>query len=53
MGETPVYEDCKRMLIRSRAHIIPGPDRLVPERYPAAGHGLDGIAVRLDADPLR
>jgi hypothetical protein len=32
---------------------IPGHDPLVLERYPAAGRGLDGIAVRLDADPLR
>jgi glyoxylase-like metal-dependent hydrolase (beta-lactamase superfamily II) len=40
-------------LAGSPAHIIPGHDPLVLERYPAAGHGLDGIAVRLDADPLR
>jgi glyoxylase-like metal-dependent hydrolase (beta-lactamase superfamily II) len=40
-------------LASSPAHIIPGHDPLVLERYPAAGHGLDGIAVRLDADPRR
>ena len=39
-------------LASSPAHIIPGHDPLVLERYPAAGRGLDGIAVRLDADPL-
>jgi glyoxylase-like metal-dependent hydrolase (beta-lactamase superfamily II) len=31
--------------------IIPGHDPLVLERYPAAAPGLEGIAVRLDADP--
>lgn len=39
-------------LASSPAHIIPGHDPLVMERYPAAGPGLDGIAVRLDADPV-
>ena len=38
-------------LASSPAHIIPGHDPLVMERYPAAGPGLEGIAVRLDADP--
>ncbi len=40
-----------RQLATSPAHIIPGHDPLVMERYPAAGPGLAGIAVRLDADP--
>lgn len=40
-----------RQLATSPAHIVPGHDPLVMERYPAAGPGLAGIAVRLDADP--
>jgi glyoxylase-like metal-dependent hydrolase (beta-lactamase superfamily II) len=39
-------------LATSPAHIIPGHDPLVMARYPAARAGLDGIAVRLDADPI-
>jgi glyoxylase-like metal-dependent hydrolase (beta-lactamase superfamily II) len=39
-------------LASSPAHIIPGHDPLVMERYPAARPGLAGIAVRLDADPI-
>jgi glyoxylase-like metal-dependent hydrolase (beta-lactamase superfamily II) len=31
--------------------IVPGHDPLVMKRYPAAGPGLDGIAVRLDQRP--
>jgi hypothetical protein len=31
--------------------ILPGHDPLVLERYPAAAPGLEGVAVRLDADP--
>lgn len=34
------------------AHIVPGHDPLVLQRYPAATDSLRGIAVRLDADPL-
>jgi glyoxylase-like metal-dependent hydrolase (beta-lactamase superfamily II) len=34
------------------AHIVPGHDPLVLQRYPAAADSLKGIAVRLDADPL-
>jgi glyoxylase-like metal-dependent hydrolase (beta-lactamase superfamily II) len=33
-------------------HIIPGHDPLVMKRYPASGHNLEGIAVRVDADPI-
>lgn len=40
-----------RQLASSPAHIVPGHDPLVMERYPAAGPRLAGIAVRLDADP--
>ncbi|HJY75716.1 MAG TPA: N-acyl homoserine lactonase family protein [Burkholderiales bacterium] len=35
-------------LAESRAHIIPGHDPLVMERYPAPSRELQGIAVRLD-----
>jgi glyoxylase-like metal-dependent hydrolase (beta-lactamase superfamily II) len=33
------------------AHIVPGHDPLVLERYPAAGPGLEGWIARLDAEP--
>ena len=38
-------------LADSPAHIIPGHDPLVMQRYPAAKSGLEGIAVRLDFPP--
>jgi glyoxylase-like metal-dependent hydrolase (beta-lactamase superfamily II) len=38
-------------LASSPQHVIPGHDPLVLERCPAARPGLEGIAVRLDADP--
>ena len=40
-----------RKLASSPAHVVPGHDPLVMKRYPAARPGLEGIAVRLDADP--
>jgi glyoxylase-like metal-dependent hydrolase (beta-lactamase superfamily II) len=40
-----------RKLSSSLAHIVPGHDPLVMQRYPAAKPGLEGIAARLDADP--
>lgn len=40
-----------RAAVSSAAHIVPGHDPLVMRRYPAAGDGLDGIVVRLDAPP--
>ena len=43
--------DTLRRLASSPAHVIPGHDPLVLERYPAAGPGLEGIVARLDADP--
>jgi glyoxylase-like metal-dependent hydrolase (beta-lactamase superfamily II) len=39
-------------LASSPKHVIPGHDPLVLDRYPAAKAGLEGIAVRLDADPV-
>lgn len=35
----------------SKRHIVPGHDPLVMRRYPAASKDLEGIVVRLDADP--
>ena len=40
-------------LADSPRHIVPGHDPLVLQRYPAAGPGLDGIAVELHAEPVR
>jgi glyoxylase-like metal-dependent hydrolase (beta-lactamase superfamily II) len=37
-----------RELAESAAHIIPGHDPLVLERYPAPAKDLEGIVVRLD-----
>jgi len=39
-----------RRLAESPAHIIPGHDPLVLVRYPAARAGLEGVAVRVDAE---
>lgn len=46
------YETIKK-LAPTRAHIIPGHDPQVLERYPAAKPGLEDWIVRLDADPAR
>ena len=40
-----------RRLADTPAHIVPGHDPLVLNRYPATKPGLAGVA-RLDADPL-
>jgi glyoxylase-like metal-dependent hydrolase (beta-lactamase superfamily II) len=40
--------DTLRRLASSRDDIVPGHDPKVFERYPPAGPGLEGIAVRLD-----
>jgi hypothetical protein len=40
-------------LATSPAHIVPGHDPAVLDRYPPAGPGLEGWVVRLDADPKR
>jgi glyoxylase-like metal-dependent hydrolase (beta-lactamase superfamily II) len=37
-----------RSLAESPAHIIPGHDPLVMQRYPAPSKTLEGIAIRLD-----
>jgi glyoxylase-like metal-dependent hydrolase (beta-lactamase superfamily II) len=41
-----------KKLASSPAHVIPGHDPLVLQRYPAPRPELAGIAARLDADPL-
>jgi glyoxylase-like metal-dependent hydrolase (beta-lactamase superfamily II) len=40
-----------RELADDQRYIVPGHDPLVMQRYPAAGPGLEGVAVRLDAEP--
>jgi len=45
------YATLKR-LADSPKHIVPGHDPLVMQRYPAASAALEGIVVRLDADPI-
>jgi glyoxylase-like metal-dependent hydrolase (beta-lactamase superfamily II) len=39
-------------LAASPRHIVPGHDPLVMKRYPAAGADLEGVVVRLDAEPV-
>jgi glyoxylase-like metal-dependent hydrolase (beta-lactamase superfamily II) len=38
-------------LADSKRHIVPGHDPLVMRRYPAASKELEGVVVRLDAEP--
>jgi hypothetical protein len=40
-----------RRLAASPRHIVPGHDPLVAQLYPAAAPGLEGIVLRLDAEP--
>lgn len=40
-----------RALAPTAAHIVPGHDPLVLERYPAPSPELAGIVARLDVDP--
>jgi glyoxylase-like metal-dependent hydrolase (beta-lactamase superfamily II) len=40
-----------RELADNPRYVVPGHDPLVMQRYPAAGPGLEGVAVRLDAEP--
>ena len=39
--------DLVRALADSSAHLVPGHDPLVMERFPAAGKNLEGVAVRI------
>lgn len=40
-----------RALAETPAHVIPGHDPLVLERYPAAARGLEGVVARVDVAP--
>jgi len=40
-----------RELADDPRYVVPGHDPLVMRRYPAAGPGLEGVAVRLDVEP--
>ena len=40
-----------RELADDPRYVVPGHDPQVMRRYPAAGPGLEGVAVRLDAEP--
>jgi glyoxylase-like metal-dependent hydrolase (beta-lactamase superfamily II) len=40
-----------RALASNERHVVPGHDPLVMRRYRAPSPALEGIAVRLDADP--
>ena len=53
IGDTLEGYDILRALAPSRDHIIPGHDPLVMQLYPAASNELEGIVVRLDAEPKR
>lgn len=44
------YATLRRLASRPE-NVIPGHDPLVLARYPAAATGLEGVVVRLDADP--
>lgn len=51
LGDMLEAYDAMRRLASSAQHIVPGHDPLVLGRYPAAKPGLEGVVVRLDADP--
>ena len=51
MGAMLEGHDIVRRLADDPAWAVPGHDPEVLRRYPAAGPGLEGIAVRLDAEP--
>jgi glyoxylase-like metal-dependent hydrolase (beta-lactamase superfamily II) len=53
LGELLEGYDTLRRLASSTAHIIPGHDPLVIERYPAASQHSEGWIARLDAEPLK
>ena len=51
LAETLEGYDTLRSLASDRSAIIPGHDPIILDRYPAAAAGLEGVVVRLDADP--
>ena len=52
VGDMVAAYDRMRQLADSPRYIIPGHDPLVFDRYPAAAPGLEGIAIRLDVEPV-
>ncbi|WP_158906261.1 N-acyl homoserine lactonase family protein [Burkholderia sp. L27(2015)] len=52
IGQALEGYDVLRRLADSPRHIVPGHDPLVMARYPAASPELEGIVVRLDAEPI-
>jgi glyoxylase-like metal-dependent hydrolase (beta-lactamase superfamily II) len=52
IGDTLEGYSKLQSLAASPKHIIPGHDPLVMQRYPAVSAALDGIAVRLDVEPI-
>lgn len=51
LGQVLEGYDKLRALADTPAHIVPGHDPLVFQRYPAASPPLEGIVARLDAEP--
>ena len=52
VGETLAGHRTLRTLAGSPRHVIPGHDPLVMTRYPVVSKEADGIAIRVDGDPL-
>ncbi|MFT4509298.1 N-acyl homoserine lactonase family protein [Caballeronia sp. 15711] len=52
VGQTLEGYDTLQRLADSPRHIVPGHDPLVMKRYPPASPELEGIAVRLDVEPI-
>jgi len=46
------YRRLRELAEGDERRIVPGHDPLVMQRYPAVSSALDGIAVRLDVDPI-
>lgn len=53
VGEMLEGFDRLRAVAPTPQHIVPGHDPLVMQRYPAARPDLEGIAVRLDVQPVQ
>jgi glyoxylase-like metal-dependent hydrolase (beta-lactamase superfamily II) len=52
LGDMVNAYETMNALAESPEHVVPGHDPLVMRRYPPASRELEGIAVRLDAQPL-
>jgi glyoxylase-like metal-dependent hydrolase (beta-lactamase superfamily II) len=51
LADTLEGYDRLRALASDRSAIIPGHDPILFDRYPAPAPGLEGVVLRLDADP--